>query len=305
PVKGVIPEKTAAVGNGIWLSADDLAQAEYKETVEINGFYIGADDSADDAGKSTGSVTVDSAGSNGATVNGTKYYNRIKTGGKGDPETGVRCFYFTVDSDCTIVMDATSSSGSAARDVVVLHGDAAEHITVNEKAGYTVTGIKAGETVIIYSTEGGLNVYGISLTPESGGTVTELWTASEADAGIVAGTELLPGLTTLFDNTSTNKGYITGTDNGSIGGGVVTGTALKYEAYANGRLSVSVQKLDSDKTLYVIAEGGKADETATAAVAGVDGSAATIEASVEAGTTYYIWIAGSRGRFMAAAFTAE
>lgn len=190
PINGVTPEKTIQVGSGIKLSADDLAQAEYKETIEINGFYVGADDSADDNGKSTGSVTVDSAGSSGATVNGTKYYNRIKTGGSGNPETGVRCFYFAVDADCSMVMDATSSSSSAARDVVVLHGDTAEHITVNDKAGYNVAEIKAGETVIIYSTEGGLNVYGIALTPgsESGGAVTDSWTSSADDIGIAAAT---------------------------------------------------------------------------------------------------------------------
>lgn len=167
PVNAVTPETTVTVGSGVKLSADDLEQAEYKETIAINNFYIGADESADENGKATGSVTVDSAGTSGATVNGTKYYNRIKTGGAGNPETGVRCFYFTVDSDCTMVMDATASSSGVTRDIVVLHGDTVSHLAVDEKAGYTLSGIKAGETVVIYSTEGGLNVYGIALTPAS------------------------------------------------------------------------------------------------------------------------------------------
>lgn len=299
----IVPPTTVTVGEGAKLSADDIAQAEYTQTIVVNNFYIGADAGKDENDKNNGSITVDSAGSNGTTINGTKYTNRIKTGGSGDLSTGVRAFYFKVDSDCTMVMDATTSSTDVTRDVIVLHGDSEEHLNVLDKASYTVNKINAGETVIIYSAEGGFNVYGIALTPYVKAP-TYSWTVSSADSGCAEGTELMPGLTTLFEDTAANGKYITNSvANGSISSGVVTGTALKYVAPKSGTLEITVNGLGADKSLCVMAEGGKVEDAIATVVGGGSGVDVKVSADVTEGTTYYIWAPGSKARFTAASLT--
>ncbi len=297
----VVPPTTIPVGEGVKLSADDLEQKEYTETIAQNGFYIGADASKDESGKNNGSVTVDAAGTNGTTIDGVKYTNRIKTGGAGDPKTGVRTFYFKVDSDCTMIMAATSSN-SEERDIIVLHGDREEHLDVLAKASYRVDKINAGETVIIYSPAGGLNVYGISLTPYTKAP-TYSWQVSGDNSGCPEGTELMKGLTTLFEDTAKNGKYITSGDNGSISSGVVTGTALKYVAPKSGTLKVTVNGLGEDKKLCVMAEGGKDDDTNPSVAGGGKGVDVTVSAAVTEGITYYIWAPGSKARFTAASLT--
>lgn len=103
--------KSVEVGNGVVWSADDIQVAEYTSTFETNGLYIGA---AEDA-----KVVIDT---NNASIDGRTYKQRIKTGGTGDAQTGVRALYFKPDANCDLVIDATSSSSSGARTVEIQYG---------------------------------------------------------------------------------------------------------------------------------------------------------------------------------------
>lgn len=137
-----------------------------------------------------------------------------------------------------------------------------------------------------------------------------VWTMSAAYNNCPAGTELMKGLTTLFADTKANGKYITSNDNGNLKDGVVTGTALKYAAEKNGTLTVSFTGLGtpstdgSFKTMYIVEEGGKQTEPLAkvenpSATDKLDG---TISAEVVAGTTYYIYGAGTRACFNGATF---
>ena len=115
----------------------------------------------------------------------------------------------------------------------------------------------------------------------------------------------MKGLTTLFADTKANGKYITSGENGSFSDGVATGTALKYVAEKNGKLSVSFTGLGAKKVIYVVEENSKQ----TNAVASTENSSETekmdgkVEADVVAGTTYYIYGAGTKACFSGAEFT--
>lgn len=144
---------------------------------------------------------------------------------------------------------------------------------------------------------------------------TNIWKASEADNTKPAGTELFDGLTTLFEasykasevniNNETFSGYISSAANGTFKDGVVTGTAFKYQAAENGFLTAYVTRLgnaENPKTLYITEEGAAKESDC---LASVEGSADNtyVTARVEAGKTYYIYVAGSKGCFTGIEFS--
>ncbi len=140
------------------------------------------------------------------------------------------------------------------------------------------------------------------------------WRASDADAGKEAGTEIFDGLTTLFTATYKSKdvsidgetftGYISSDDTGTFSNGAATGTAFKYIAEENGFLTVYVTKLggSNPKTLYITEEGAASRDDSIAMIEGT-GNDVSLRAKVQAGKTYYIYVAGSKGQFLGIDFS--
>lgn len=135
--------------------------------------------------------------------------------------------------------------------------------------------------------------------------VAQSWSASESDIGKTAGAELMPGLTLVSDNTSTSGKYVT-TSNGNPKweDGVLTGSALKYAAAANGTLSVTFSDLgnvDQQKTAVITdAEGNVITSRTTE---GLAKETFDLSTEVTAGNTYYIYGQGTSARYSAASFT--
>lgn len=144
---------------------------------------------------------------------------------------------------------------------------------------------------------------------------TNIWKASQSDNAKPAGTELFDGLTTLFEasykasevniNNEIFSGYISSAANGTFTDGVVTGTAFKYQAAENGFLTAYVTRLGSaekPKTLYITEEGAAKESDCLASVEGYADNT-YVTARVEAGKTYYIYVAGSKGCFTGIEFS--
>lgn len=135
---------------------------------------------------------------------------------------------------------------------------------------------------------------------------TTTWTYSADQDGCAANTELLPGLTTLFNDKADGKKYLTSDVNGSLSDGVASGTALKFVSPANGTISVTITGLGATKTVYIVEEGGSQDsplakyENTTTEKQNI-----TISAVTEAGKTYYIYGAGTKACFQSAMFVAQ
>ena len=151
------------------------------------------------------------------------------------------------------------------------------------------------------------------------------WTASESDNGKKAGSELIDGLTTLHDTTGgttnvtlndkTYNYYISGADSGGWSGGKATGTGFKYIPEKSGYLNVYLTSLGqaaksdgsaaaNPKTAYIMKEGAESEEDCVASVTG-EGNDAVLTGKVEAGQTYYIYVKGSKGRFLGMEITNE
>ncbi|MGN1115139.1 MAG: immunoglobulin-like domain-containing protein [Candidatus Ornithomonoglobus sp.] len=134
-----------------------------------------------------------------------------------------------------------------------------------------------------------------------------VWTASSSDVGKAAGTILMTGLTNVSEltgsGTTTTIGgetfsyYVSGSDGGGWSDGAATGTAFKYDASEDGYLSAYITTLGENKTAYIVQAGAASQNDCVSSVAGTDGSEQVIVAPVEAGNTYYIYVAGSKGRF--------
>ncbi len=138
------------------------------------------------------------------------------------------------------------------------------------------------------------------------------WVASEADNGKKAGSELIDGLTVLCDTTG-NGTSVTLNDvtysyyiSGSAGGGkwqngkVENCTGFKYIPEKSGYLNVYIATLGSAgnaKTAYIMEEGAASEADCIASATG-SGENAVMTGKVEAGHTYYIYVAGSNGRFL-------
>ncbi|MGM9937589.1 MAG: hypothetical protein ACI38A_09605, partial [Candidatus Ornithomonoglobus sp.] len=84
-----------------------------------------------------------------------------------------------------------------------------------------------------------------------------------------------------------------------------TGTAFKYTASADGYLSAYVTNLGDTKVCYITPEGAESRDDCIGSVSGADGSEQAAVAPVEKGKTYYIFVAGSKGRFTKISFTTD
>lgn len=144
---------------------------------------------------------------------------------------------------------------------------------------------------------------------------SSFWKANETDNAKPAGTELFDGLTTLFDavykasevtiNGEDFAGYISSSENGTLTDGKATGTAFKYEAAESGYLTAYIRNLgtaENAKTLYIVEEGASSNNDCIASASG-NASNTALTAYVEAGKTYYIYVAGSKGQFMGMEFS--
>ncbi len=143
---------------------------------------------------------------------------------------------------------------------------------------------------------------------------TSTWTASSSDAGKSAGSKLMTGLTNVSELTGGSLNgtvingksfdyYVSGTDSGGYSNGAATGTAFKYKASEKGYLSAYITSLGANKSAYIVEEGRSDKKEYKACVSGADGSNQMIACSVEAGKTYYIFVAGSKGRFTSISFS--
>ena len=135
--------------------------------------------------------------------------------------------------------------------------------------------------------------------------------ADSAERTTKKGYELISGLTTLFDNVSTNKAYIAGGAAGewsepdSTSEKYNKASMLKYVATKDGVLYIKIDKLDATKEAAIIVEGTtskQAVEDPSYIKATEDMTGVVIKREVEAGKTYLVTVKGATGRYNAAAF---
>ncbi|MDE7135566.1 MAG: hypothetical protein K2N91_02950, partial [Muribaculaceae bacterium] len=181
---------TASAQSAEW-NVSNWAKATYKAETTLDGFTIYAAETEVDGATKTYSVVIDGSSK---TVNGTKYTNRLKTGGAGGVTAeGVlyRILSFDVPSNGIISLIATSSNGSEARVCGVSFGEYLPFATVEGEAnpeGLNTIDIAAGNPVVyevkyagntatkafIYSKTGGINFYDFKFTPTEINAVDEI-----------------------------------------------------------------------------------------------------------------------------------
>lgn len=162
----------------------------------------------------------------------------------------------------------------------------------------------------------------------------DYWNCSSADASKKAGDAVMKNMTLMFDVTASGSAKVTidgksftnyishKTDNGSWSNGVGSGAAFKYVADRYGKLTVYVcdlggatyegdQIIKEGKELCITKEGvsnhkqnvpGESAYYRNNANGSIDTS---ISLDVAPGETYYAYVAGSKGRFVGAAFEAS
>lgn len=145
-------------------------------------------------------------------------------------------------------------------------------------------------------------------------TSTFSWYPSESDNGKAAGTKLAEGLYTVSDivtgtlssgitvDGSSRTTYMTYTENGSYSNGAGTGICLKYTAPYDGTLYGYAAELADTKTFYIVPEGVKDYKTEYAGMKVGGSTLTTVSAKVTAGTTYYIFPAGTKGKVLGMKF---
>ncbi|MGN0162348.1 MAG: immunoglobulin-like domain-containing protein, partial [Candidatus Ornithomonoglobus sp.] len=146
-----------------------------------------------------------------------------------------------------------------------------------------------------------------------------VWIPTAGDVGKAAGTELMTGLFNVSELTGGSAGvvinneaytyYVSGADNGTWTDGAAIGTAFKYTAAEDGFLSAYVTSLNNSSSgdpryCFITEEGAAKREDCAGSASSADGSEQIAVAPVEAGHTYYIFVAGSKGRFAKIAFGA-
>lgn len=143
------------------------------------------------------------------------------------------------------------------------------------------------------------------------------WVPASGNNGAAAETKLMDGLynvsalkvTSISDGVTINNqsfsSYASGDDNGAWSNGAATGTAFRFKAAANGYLSAYITALAANKTAYIVPAGAASQNDCAASVSGADGTEQVMLAPVEKGKTYYIFVAGSKGRFTKISFTTE
>ena len=140
--------------------------------------------------------------------------------------------------------------------------------------------------------------------------VSYSWAMSDAYTNATAGTELMKGFTMLFTNTSGNADYLSSADNGKFADGVASGTAFRFVAPLDGKLSVGFKDLGgtdgtdkAKKSVYIVEENGSQDSPLAVVTSdGTNKLSGTVSAEVRKGTTYYIYGAGTKARFVSAKF---
>ncbi len=151
----------------------------------------------------------------------------------------------------------------------------------------------------------------------------DLWLASADDSTLKSGYYVMRNMSLLFDVSSAGKTtqsidgkdityYISSGDNGkwSSGTGTATGTALKYDATEDGTLTVYVVDLGANKELCITKEGVSDNKANTEEAVYYKNNTGNkeqkaITAQVKAGNSYYIYVAGSKGRFGGAEFVSS
>ncbi|MGN1115410.1 MAG: pectinesterase family protein, partial [Candidatus Ornithomonoglobus sp.] len=166
-----------------------------------------------------------------------------------------------------------------------------------------------------------------TVSPEAEANV--IWKAT-AGVELQAGQVLAEGLSLVFGTDDTSKpvyteftvsaddltpkakiiggveftGYVSSGANGSWSGTSIDPekpTAIKYTAAADGILTVYLDTVASSKTICVGQDGMKKADIEAAGMIGPD-APVVLPVTVNAGSSYYIYVAGSKARFCGAAF---
>lgn len=152
-----------------------------------------------------------------------------------------------------------------------------------------------------------------------------IWKASADNNGAAADTELADGLSIMFDATYSDftisaddpttetrvidgvlfTGYISHPSmNGSWSGTTVDpakSTVLKYTASANGVAKFYLSNVGDTKKVCIGQDGMSKGDIEAAGIQGT-GDDMVVPVNVTAGETYYVYVAGSKGRFCGVAF---
>lgn len=174
-----------------------------------------------------------------------------------------------------------------------------QEIPAKEYIVSTVAGIQNGTLA--------LSVLGAE-TAELSADATTWWKASES---VSTNEVLMEGLTSLNDLTYTRNsatidgenfsGYITHADeNGAFPYDPSRKTALRFVAPSDGVLTAYAVNIGNTKNFLI---GDEETSTIITQTTGTSGRDQSISAPVEAGKSYLITIAGSRGRFVGVSFT--
>ncbi len=160
-------------------------------------------------------------------------------------------------------------------------------------------------------------------------STTTRWIASESDSGKGPGDSLMEGLYPLetmtgkkVDSYSVNGTDLSGTYGYYIAGGAngtwdktagtASGSGFKYTPVEDGYVTMYISSLGtapsdtnpsgSEKHAYIVEEGAKTQEDDCLADISAVGENAMLTAPVKAGHTYYLYVAGSKGRYVGVTF---
>ncbi len=282
---------TLADGLSLVFGTDDTSKPVYAN------FTTSADDPTPTT-KVIGGVTFTGYVSSGA--------NGSWSGTSVDPEKPTAIKY-TASSDgvLTVYFDTVGSTKTIC---VGQDGDKKADIEAAGTKGtdapvaFPVT-VMSGETYYIYVAGSKGRFCGVAFE-EQKVAHTYTWAASDDSIGMAAGTELIPGLTTLFANTSTSNKYISGSENGAFDEETENSATLKFVAPSDGTISVTMIDLGSaDKNITAAIYSVSADSNIFEYTTSAEKETVVLTASAAAGETYYISARGTKGRFSAASFT--
>ena len=138
--------------------------------------------------------------------------------------------------------------------------------------------------------------------------------AADTTRTIKSGYVLISGLTTLFDNTSTNKAYIAGAATGewsepdSTSEKYNKASMLKYVPTKDGVLYIKIDKLDAGKQAAIFESGlsqTQIQNDPSYINAEKNLTNVIVKREVEAGKTYLVTVKAGTGRYNAAAFVEQ
>lgn len=140
------------------------------------------------------------------------------------------------------------------------------------------------------------------------------WNADSSDKGKTAGTELMPGLVTMFNITKVRSDSITFADGmrncavtsdetGGWANGKSKGTSLEFTAPCDGIFTLYAYTVSGTKTFYVVPKGAASN---TECIYSQEYTGASIpvlyNCDMKQGDTYYFYIDGSKMRFCGAKY---